>query len=66
VCLSHEGFARTKAERWWQQRTTIDAIPGNTEEALEWLEYSNAVLRKPEAIIVTRAEKYPSIVSYHW
>jgi DNA repair protein RadD len=66
VCLGHQGFARTKAERWWQQRTTIDAIPGSTEEALEWLEYSSAVLRKPEAIIVTKAEKYPSIVSYHW
>jgi DNA repair protein RadD len=66
VCLGHEGFARKKAEKWWLQRTTIDAIPSNAEEALEWLEYSGAILRKPEAIIVTKAEKYPSIVSYHW
>lgn len=65
-CLSHEGFARTKAEKWWQQRSKIDAIPGSTEEAIEWLEYDQNILRAPEAIIVTKAEKYPSIVSYHW
>lgn len=66
VCLGHEGFARKKAERWWTQRTTIDAIPGDAEEALDWLEYSDAVLRKPEAIVVTKKDKYPQIVSYHW
>ena len=66
VCLGHEGFARKKAERWWTQRTTIDAIPGDAEQALEWLEYSDAVLRRPAAIVVTKKDKYPSIVSYHW
>ena len=66
VCLGHKGFARSKAEKWWQQRTTIDAIPGSAEEAVEWIEYSDAVLRKPAAILVTKSEKYPSIVSYHW
>ena len=66
VCLGHEGFARKKAERWWTQRTTIDAIPGSAEEALEWLEYSDAVLRRPAAIVVTKRDKYPQIVSYHW
>ncbi len=66
VCLGHDGFARKKAERWWTQRTTIDAIPGDAEQALEWLEYSDAVLRKPEAIVVTKKDKYPQIVSYHW
>lgn len=66
VCLGHEGFARKKAERWWTQRTTIDAIPSDAEQALEWLEYSDAVLRRPAAIVVTKKDKYPSIVSYHW
>lgn len=66
VCLGHEGFARKKAERWWLQRTTVDAIPSNAEEALEWLEYSDAVLRKPVAILITKGQKYPQIVSYHW
>lgn len=66
VCLSHQGFARTKAEGWWRQRTTIDAIPGSTEQALEWLDYSEAILRRPAAIIVNKSAKYPTIVSYHW
>ena len=65
-CLSHEGFARVKAEKWWQQRSKIDAVPGSTHEAIEWLEYDNSILRAPEAIIVTKSQKYPSIVSYHW
>lgn len=66
VCLGHEGFARKKAERWWTQRTTIDAIPGDAEQALEWLEYSDAILRQPASIVVTKKDKYPQIVSYHW
>ena len=66
VCLSHSGYARVKAESWWRTRSTIDAIPGSADEALDWLEYSDAVLRKPAAIIINKASKYPSVVSYHW
>ena len=66
VCLSHQGYARIKAESWWRTRSTIDAIPGSTDEALEWLDYSDAVLRKPAQIIVTKSGKYPTIVSYQW
>lgn len=65
-CLSHQGYARTKAEAWWRQRSTIDAIPGSTDEALEWLEYSDAILRKPAQLIITKSGKYPTIVSYQW
>lgn len=66
VCLSHEGYARTKAEAWWRQRATINATPANVDEALEWLEYSDEILRKPSAIIVNKSSKYPTIVSYQW
>lgn len=66
VCLSHEGYARTKAESWWRQRATINAIPNNVDEALEWLEYSNEILRTPSEIIVNKSSKYPKIVSYQW
>jgi DNA repair protein RadD len=65
-CLSHTGYARVKAEKWWMQRSTIDAIPRSAEEAVEWLEYSDAILRKPAAVLVTKNDKYPKIVSYHW
>jgi DNA repair protein RadD len=66
VCLSHIGYARRKAEVWWQSRSTIDAIPSSTEQAVEWLEYSDAILRKPAAIMIAKKDKYPQIVSYHW
>jgi len=66
VCMSHSGYARKKAEGWWRVRSTIDAIPPSAEDAIEWLQYSDAVLRKPAAIIVNKAAKYPAIVSYQW
>ena len=66
VCLSHQGYARTKAEVWWKQRTTIDAIPRDTDQALEWLDYSDAILRTPAQIVINKAAKYPAIVSYNW
>ena len=66
VCLSHEGYARKKAEAWWAMRTKIDAIPGNTEEAIEWLEYDDQILRRPAAVIVSRAGKYPTVISHQW
>jgi DNA repair protein RadD len=66
VFMSHDGYPRRRAEAWWNARRAINAIPGSTEEALEWLEYSDQILRKPSAIIMTKQEKYPQIVSYHW
>jgi len=66
VCLSHEGYARRKAESWWRTRSTIDAIPSNAREAVEWLDYSSDVLSTPIALLVTKNEKYPKIVSYVW
>jgi DNA repair protein RadD len=66
VCLGHDNYARKKAERWWLQRSKIDAIPSNAEEAVEWLEYDQRILRQPAAVLVTKRDKYPQIVSYTW
>lgn len=66
VCLGHSQFARQRAERWWRQRSKIDAIPGSAEEAVQWLEYDSNILRQPAAILVTTKDKYPAIASYHW
>jgi DNA repair protein RadD len=65
-CLSHIGYARKKAESWWVTRSKIDAIPGSAEEAVEWLDYDDKILRQPAAIVVNKSAKYPVIVSYHW
>lgn len=66
VCLSHEGYARKKAEQWWHTRSKIGAIPGTADEAIEWLDYDDKILRRPSAVVVSRQGKYPSIVGYQW
>jgi DNA repair protein RadD len=66
VCLSHEGYARQKAEMWWRARTKIDHIPGSAEEAIEWLRYDQKILREPEQIVVAKAGKYPTVLGYKW
>lgn len=66
TCPSHLGFARKKFEQWWATRQLIDAIPGSTEEALEWLDYDSGILRKPVAIVTMKDGKYRRVCSYHW
>lgn len=66
VCMSHEGYARKKAEMWWRERSKIDDIPDTAEEAIEWLRYDQNIVRQPEQIVVSKASKYPSIVGYRW
>lgn len=59
VCVEHGGFARARAERWWQERGG-GVLPGSVNEALECA-YS---LVSPAAITVDESAKYPQIVSY--
>lgn len=71
VCFSHEGYARVKAERWWRQRAAPEVpVPGSTDEALEWIEWSKTnghpLLREPREIVVNSAAKYPEILQYRW
>jgi DNA repair protein RadD len=66
ICLSHPGYARRKAENWWMQRSKIQAIPKDAEEAIEWLTYDREILRKPVAIAVSKVGKYPEILNYQW
>ena len=66
ICLSHEGYARRKAESWWKQRSKIDEIPVSVGQALEWLEFDDKILRAPAAIIVNRSGQYPTVVSHQW
>jgi DNA repair protein RadD len=66
VCLSHAGYPRGKAEVWWQRRSNIDAIPRNVDEAIEWLDYDQSILRVPVSITITKNNGYPNIVAHHW
>lgn len=65
VCLSHSGFARAKAENWWQQRAPRQYLPGSTDQAIEWIN-SGYALTTPTAIRVNETGKYPEIIGYQW
>lgn len=66
VCLSHSGYARQKATVWWMVRSKIEAIPESAEEALEWLNYDESILRVPSTVTISKAGKYPTVVSHQW
>lgn len=59
VCLSHDGYARTKAVKWWKDRAGTDA-PLNAHEALE----RQREVKKPIRISVKPDGKYERIVGY--
>ena len=51
---------------WWATRSKIDAIPGSVDDAMEWLNYDESILRRPVSIRVAKMDKYPQVVSYEW
>ena len=55
VCLEHDGYARTRATRWWAERNG-SAAPDSVDEALQQL-------RQPGRIAVQMEGKYPRVVS---
>lgn len=58
VLLEHDGFARTKAFRWWSARRGYRiTVPATVDEALGMTE----MLDKPSQLIVSFATKYPEI-----
>lgn len=63
ICLEHVGFARRKAEKWWQMR--FDTSPPDTiAEALEVI--GTIAHRQTYEITLKRTpgNKYPEIVAY--
>jgi DNA repair protein RadD len=63
VCFEHEGYARCKAEQWWQQRSN-DPIPDSAERAVELAEAG--ALAPTLAITVERreGERFDRVVAY--
>jgi len=63
VCFEHEGYARRKAEQWWQQRSN-DPIPDSAERAVEVSEAG--ALAPTLAITVERreGERFDRVVAY--
>jgi DNA repair protein RadD len=69
VCFDHTGWARGKAEQWWQKMTTrwweSFPPPPTTNEAYHWAQIeSPKALERPTTITVNESGKYPEIVGY--
>lgn len=58
ICFEHTGYARKRAEMWWQQRSA-DECPSRVYEVLALANY----LKKPSFITVHVNKKYPEIKS---
>lgn len=68
VCIEHGGFARSKAEQWWNRRTGQPAIPDGmtVDKALEYLLTTQDPIAKPKKIRVKQDGKYPEIVGFQF
>lgn len=61
VCLEHQGYARSKAEKWWAERTMWYA-PATVDQAL----IDAHKLDTPNAIVVSFATKFPEIRAHNF
>lgn len=71
VCAWHEpGFARTKGRQWWHQRQHPEhvehGIPDSAEQAVSYLRTAPNYLKRPPAIIVNEASKWPELAGVKW
>lgn len=61
VCLEHDGYAKSVAERWWLRRGPAPA-PDNITDALAQSE----LLLIPESLSVRLGGKYPEIIKHYF
>lgn len=63
VCFEHTGFAREKAERWWQRRSS-EPVPDNIEDAVRLAE-SGALAKTLEITVERRpGDPFDRVVAY--
>ena len=60
VCFEHEGFARVKAVKWWEARSTHD-VPQTIDDAVAFLD--RHVARVPASLTTQADGKFSRIVS---
>lgn len=66
VALGHTGYARMKAEQWWNQRKRINQIPGDALAAIEWLEYDKNIIEVPSHVILMKEGKHNQLLGFKW
>ena len=63
ICVEHEGYARDKAEMWWQRRSH-DPVPDTAERAVELAEAGALCATEKIVVRSVAGEKFDRIVGY--
>jgi hypothetical protein len=61
ICFEHKGFARRKAEEWWNRRSPT-RVPATTNDAVNLA--NSGALREPESITVRFGDPFDTIIDY--
>jgi DNA repair protein RadD len=63
ICFEHSGYARQKAEQWWQARSP-DPVPDTAEQAVD-IAYGGGLAATYQVTVRTIAgEKYQRIIAH--
>lgn len=60
VCIEHDGYARTKAEHWWDRHTGGFACPTTVDQAMGMLDY----LRPVRAVKIVKDGQYSRVAGW--
>lgn len=63
VCFEHSGYARWKAEMWWQARSP-DPVPATAQEAVDIANAGGLAITKSITVRSVAGEKFDRIVDY--
>jgi DNA repair protein RadD len=61
VCFEHQGYARLKAEGWWQRRS-VAPLPATADEAIS----GSASLLRPSHIFVRMSGQFTEVAKYRF
>ena len=59
ICFEHDGWARTKAERWWRNHGGLDPVPSTVADALA----RASELLAPYEVKVKLGGEWPEVVA---
>lgn len=66
VCVGHTGFARAKAEQWWNKRVPEPWRTDCDNPAMSAVAMAFKHAAKPTAIVVNETAKWPELVKHLW
>lgn len=63
ICFEHEGWARRKAEQWWQARSP-DPVPGTAEQAVDIANAGGVATAATVTVRSAAGEKFDRIIAF--